>query len=1303
MTASTISAIFFDLGDTLGTPVLSPPPSRLVRFDVFPFVPPILDDLKRRKFRLGVISNTGDDSGASVNGVLERAGLLGSFDPPLLIYSKDVGLTKSSPEIFRLAAERAGMAGTPRNCLFVGEDAKERATALDAGWTVAPHPQLVSEALDGQSLRYIRATVPAEHIGSNWREALRALPLVPLHVTGPQGATVYAITSLRIVARLMNMRFDLELLGSHDAPLRTDLYILRDDAAAGSGFLSAEGESTRFFTKADDARMLLRSGSEGLVVALPAERSLEEFHFDRAYHGHTLKLLPDPSLLDPLRGDDPQRAPAWLRSPPARFAGPELSAEEEAALAQISGPVMLDRAERYGGKRPLSAASTDAIASRHILHDDNKRATVAVAEEFQRIGQGKLAVSLHQFTQAGRQLQNVEAELAGGSPELVLVTAHLDSTAAFSNPYDATHDPAPGIDDDASGMAAVLSIAEMFIGLSSSAPPARTIRFVLFNAEEQGLVGSKAYARQQRLMNAPIVAVFQMDMIGYNKELPRTWEIHAGFSSSGDVEQRSRKLAELLGQLSSRVALRLDAPQIYTSASLEGDPAEGRSDHASFQAVGYAACVASEDFFVGPRSDSPAPEANPNYHMKEDAFIDGDFAADIARVLAAGAWLTAKSSVAPHAGVQSLSARGGLPMSRELDSRRTDAKLFGKTLAKGSGTTDVSASRAETAPRTNAITAAPTTVRATSDGGAPDASLVGRALTFVQQHRSAMGFDAATPADFVPDPTIQRTSAGAAAVHLQQSYRGLTVFQMARTVRFAPSGEPVEAVGDNVAMQIDIDTEPKLDVLQAVVKAAEHLASTAGEEQKDRFGGTYKTPGVNVQGFKPSIVAGFPLPSRATVVTQGPFENPIPAYLLVFYHPAGPRLGWHVTLTLPNYEDQYVVIVAADRGQGEVLYSKSTMTGALARGSVYEQNPADTPRRMIDFPRPISDYPVMPSSPLVGFPSDWIAQDEAMGNSTRATLGSSTTTLKGTMNGGVIEFNPTDGTGDDQKILNIFFFCNYMHDFLYILGFDEATGNFQDMNFTATGLGGDPVRARAHSGAVNGVANMSTPVDGLPPIMNMGLFNGRHTAFDADVVFHEYAHGLTNRLVGGRMNVHALDAPQSSGMGEGWGDYFALTLQNYFRMPQPEKVVTGAWVAQNPGGIRSAPYDDNFPLKYGNIVNMTDEHDIGEVWCAMLMQMTRNIRKALNSDQDGYRLGWQIVVDSLKLMNANPSFLDARDAMLRAVDDLRTAGRLPPASHAAIVQACWRAFARYGMGFRASSAGPNLDGIIADESMPPEM
>jgi len=231
-------------------------------------------------------------------------------------------------------------------------------------------------------------------------------------------------------------------------------------------------------------------------------------------------------------------------------------------------------------------------------------------------------------------------------------------------------------------------------------------------------------------------------------------------------------------------------------------------------------------------------------------------------------------------------------------------------------------------------------------------------------------------------------------------------------------------------------------------------------------------------------------------------------------------------------------------------------------------------------------------------------------------------------------------------------------------------------------------------------------------VMNMGLVvsSGRHTAFDADVVFHEYVHGLTNRMVmGGRLNApHSLDKLQSQGMGEGWSDYYALTIQNFFRTQ--EKTVTGDWVINAPAGIRRAPYDDAFPFKYDDLINSRinpqtgrqDEHDIGEVWCATLMMMTRKLRAALANDQQGYRLAWQMVTDGLKLTRPNPTFLDARDAILLALDDLNTTHRISPATQTLARRAAWQAFAHFGMGVHATSDdADDVDHIVADTTLPP--
>lgn len=1313
-----ISAVFFDLGDTLGTATVGGSPIHLIRFDVFPFILPsssnaaergVLERLKKRGLRLGVISNTGDDKAPAMHAVLAPTGLLAHLDPALLVYSGDEGVTKASPQIFNNAAARAGLMAEA--CLFVGENAAERAVAKSAGWRICPHPLMVDEVLDGESLRFVRLEVPGAYASQTWQQAVRVQAFVPMHVSGPRGTIVYGLASQRAALSLMNMQFRVDLLGEPDGPLTNDLYLLRDDLGRESGFGSSVGAVASMFSAPGKERMLVSSMAGSAVVSLPSDSGPESLHFAKTRHGHNLKLVPDPLFWDaPFKADG--QSIEISRALPTRVIAPATVSE----LNRIDATTIAHAVERYSGARSLDGTANGlSISSRHVKNPGNAQAVGQLVADFLAVGFEPDRVQLHQFSLLGQTLHNVEAELPGSSAELVIVTAHLDSTAGADDEFEASMSPAPGADDDASGMAAVLAIAERCAALAKDAFPKRTLRFVLFNAEEQGLVGSQAYARRAKARGESIAAVFQMDMIGYNATPPQNWEVHAGFEQSHDVEARSRALADLLSAVAAQVSPTLPAAQIHHSTSLGGDPAAGRSDHASFQAHGYAACVVSEDFFMdGPSSGSP--DANPNYHSARDTNIDAVYTADLARVVAAAACYLAWEmqaatsafakaplpprqcpSVAQHPSLSRLAEETKMTMPREFDCRKRATKALAPPSVSGAAPKLVKA-------RENALTRSPAIVAAAEIGqDSTNKSLIDRALDFVQRQPAAFGMTAGQTAEYVPDTAVQRTSAGAAAINLKQTYRGIPVFQMSRMVRFDPQGQIVDAAGDTASIPAGVPTEPRVSAAEAVLKAAQHIASTGqGHTHNDQFKRSHVTPAIDVSKYVPEVVAGFPLSERPTVLSKGPFENLISAHLLIFNQPDRVRLAWHIVLTLPDYVDQFVVIVSADEPKAEILYSKSTVQRVKARGRVYEFSPKIADRRLVDFPRPLSDYPAMATMPLVAFPPDWVDGDRTLGNSTRATLNFTTNSLTGVVQNGVIVFEPNNATGDDQKLLNIFYFCNYMHDFLHILGFDEASGNFQRINFTSNGAAGDPVRARAHSGEVFGTANMSTGPDGLPPLMNMGLVGppvNRHTAFDADVVFHEYVHGLTIRLVGGRIDPNALDKLQSGGMGEGWGDYFALTVQNFFL--DQEKVVTGDWVVDNPGGIRRAPYDANYPFDYGQLRNFPEVHDIGEVWCATLMQMTRNMIVALNCKKQGYRIAWQIVVDGLKMTPPNPTFLDARDAILGALDDLAEMNKINQITFETVRRSAWESFAKFGMGAAASSGdADDLDGIVADFTVP---
>ncbi|MCF6159182.1 MAG: hypothetical protein E3K32_11600 [wastewater metagenome] len=578
------------------------------------------------------------------------------------------------------------------------------------------------------------------------------------------------------------------------------------------------------------------------------------------------------------------------------------------------------------------------------------------------------------------------------------------------------------------------------------------------------------------------------------------------------------------------------------------------------------------------------------------------------------------------------------------------------------------------------------------DGPAGTDNYIQRALDHVRNISKALGLTAVQPSEFMADPHIQRTTSGAVAVHLQQQYKGIPIFQATETVRFAPDGKLKETVGSSIAIYQERDVVPKLSVQDAVLKAAQHVAAPDKDEYelKDQFGTPLIPKQVNLNGFDPKVIATFPdKPEQLTVLEAGPFGDKIRANLIWFPLSDDLRLAWEVLLAMPNYEGQYRTMVDAETG--EILYCKQLVQSVAAQGNVYLVDGNTGSRQMIHFPRPLTDYNLsIPNNLPLGFPEEWVETNNTAGNSVYAHLGDSGPTTQGIVQNGILTFDPADPQGDDQKVLNIFYYNCYMHDFFYLLGFREVDGNFQHNNFNRGGVATDRVDARAHSGAVWGTANMATPVDGSRPVMNMGLVTStnRHTAFDSSVVFHEFMHGVTNRLVGGPINVRALEAPQSAGMGEGWGDYIACTIN--------KSTVVGSWVTGRPNGIRGFPYDSNFPDTFADVGKgrYDEEHNIGEIWCATLMEMNRKIH--------GTALAVQLVVDALKLSPANPSFLDMRDAILAALDDKNTAGQLSSSEYSAARNGIWSAFAKFGMGPNARSNGASLLGIVADFKTPPD-
>lgn len=584
----------------------------------------------------------------------------------------------------------------------------------------------------------------------------------------------------------------------------------------------------------------------------------------------------------------------------------------------------------------------------------------------------------------------------------------------------------------------------------------------------------------------------------------------------------------------------------------------------------------------------------------------------------------------------------------------------------------------------DAITGSPSSLQIT-DAPAAQGDYVQRALAELQKVGGALGFAPTQPAEYVADPNVQPASSGAVAVHVQQQHQGIPIFQANRVVRFDPAGRPQEIVGQTVAVDAGHAATPSVRVEEAVLKAAAFIATPDPDEAgaKDQFGEPLAPPAVDLSGFSPRVTSVFTnRADRPTVLAAGPFADPIRAGLIWFDLDGDLRLAWEVILTLPDYAGQYRVLV--DARDGTLLYCRQLIHHAAARGAVYRVD-GGRPRELVDFPLPLAEYPLPPPQDLpADFPYAWVDADTAIGINATAQLAESGKTVAGTPQGGLVLFQPASDQGNAQRLLNAFFLCCYMHDFFYMLGFREQDGNFQRENFGRRGAPSDAVDVRVYDGPISGTANMLTPVDGSRPVLRLGLVTAskHHTALDSSVVFHEYTHGVTNRMVGGPLNVRAMDAIQSQAMGEGTSDYIACSVN------ESERV--GAWVV--PGGIRGAPYDRSYPNSFGDlgIGRFAEIHSAGEIWCAALLEVNRTIGKAL---------GLQLLVDALRLMPANPSFLDGRDAILQALAFMGDAGRLGPAQVAVARDGIWRAFARYGMGDGASCIGAaTFAGIVADST-----
>ncbi|MDT7603397.1 MAG: extracellular elastinolytic metalloproteinase, partial [Acidobacteriota bacterium] len=300
--------------------------------------------------------------------------------------------------------------------------------------------------------------------------------------------------------------------------------------------------------------------------------------------------------------------------------------------------------------------------------------------------------------------------------------------------------------------------------------------------------------------------------------------------------------------------------------------------------------------------------------------------------------------------------------------------------------------------------------------------------------------------------------------------------------------------------------------------------------------------------------------------------------------------------------------------------------------------------------------------------------------------------------------NRTDANYRMGAVTNIFFWSNRYHDRLYDLGFTEAARNFQNDNFGRGGLAADFVRAEAQDSSSTNNANFSTPPDGQLPRMQMFIFTTspvqRDGDLDQDVNQHELTHGTSTRL---HANASGLQTLEAGGMGEGWSDFYAISLLSSINGTDTGTGIYayGGYVTKNYYyGIRRFPYavrsnvgtngkphnpetfadldptqisltDGAFPPAFNGAAN--EVHNAGEIWCSSLLEMRARMITRLGFPAGNTR-ALQVTTDAMKLDPVNPNQLNGRNSLL-AADCAGFAG--------ADELDIWDGFRVRGMGFRA--------------------
>jgi hypothetical protein len=242
------------------------------------------------------------------------------------------------------------------------------------------------------------------------------------------------------------------------------------------------------------------------------------------------------------------------------------------------------------------------IGERNMLHYAQLNAAADFIEDsFSRAG---LHPRRDSYDVRGQACHNIEAEIPGTRPDIVLIGAHYDSVLG-----------SPGANDNGSGVAALLALARRFAGK----PAQQTLRFVAFVNEEppyflSGQMGSFVYAGRCKARGDRISAMISLETIGYFSDAPQSQTYPA--PGLGVFYPTVGNFIGFVGNVHSRALLRRSIALFRKHAKIPSEgaalpsfgPGVSWSDQWAFWQHGYPGIMITDT----------APFRYPHYHSATD-------------------------------------------------------------------------------------------------------------------------------------------------------------------------------------------------------------------------------------------------------------------------------------------------------------------------------------------------------------------------------------------------------------------------------------------------------------------------------------------------------------------------------------------------------------------------------------------------------------------------------------------------------------------------------------------------------------